>query len=134
MARPRKPTALLELNGSLSHNPGRHANRAGEPFDPRPLGDPPLHLDPPQRAAWGEIERIAPPGVLCHGDRLIVELAAVLLAQFRAAGAMFPDGRLRRLESVLGQLGLTPAARSKVTATPVPKGNPFASVGQRPKG
>ena len=132
MARPRKPTALHALNGSLEKNPQRFRDRTDEPKDSRPLGDPPMHLKPAEIVVWQEIERISPPGVLCHGDRLAVELTATLLAAFRALGLTLPEGKLRRLESMLGQLGLTPAARSKVTAKPVSPSNRFGSNGKRP--
>ncbi|MDR7070523.1 hypothetical protein J2X02_003388 [Pseudoxanthomonas japonensis] len=86
-----------------------------------------MHLTAEQRVCWGEIERIAPPGVLRHADRLVVEMTAVLLANFRALGPMLSDAKFRRLEALLGQLGLTPATRSKVTAFKEPlQGNRFA--------
>ena len=128
----RKPTAILALNGTLAHNPGRYADRASEPQDDRDLGPPPLHLAPEACVAWREIAEIAPARVLAMADRLIVELASVLLAQFRAEGATLSDQKIRRLESVLGQLGMTPATRSKVTARELPAPtNRFAQFGKR---
>lgn len=115
MARPRKPTALHQLSGSIQHDPQRFHDRVNEPIDNRALGGPPLWLTAEQRVCWEEIERISAPGVLCFGDRLAVEMTAILLASFRALGPAFPDAKFRRLEAMLGQLGLTPAARSKVT-------------------
>ena len=127
MARPRKPTSLHELSGALSHDPQRFRDRINEPVDNRALGDPPMHLTAEQRVCWGEIERIAPPGVLRYADRLVVEMTAILLANFRALGPMLSDAKFRRLEALLGQLGLTPATRSKVTAFKEPlQGNRFA--------
>lgn len=133
MSRPRKPTALLAISGGLDKNPGRYADRAFEPVEQRALGEAPGHLGAPQRAAWAEIERIAPAGVLTHADRIIVELAAVLLARFRRAGELMPVAEVTRLQSILGDLGLTPSTRSKVTAVvrPAP-GNRFEGIGQKP--
>lgn len=133
MPRPRKPTTLLALSGGLDKNPGRYADRALEPVEQRALGDAPGHLEAPQRAAWAEIERISPEGVLTHADRLIVELAAVLLAKFRRAGELMPLAEVTRLQSILGELGLTPATRSKVTviARRAP-GNAFSGIGLKP--
>jgi phage terminase small subunit len=134
MARPRKPTKLLAITGGYDKNPGRlSATRGDEPFEQRALGEPPPHLDAKQRVTWAEIERIAPEGVLTHADRLIVEIAAVLLARFRRCGELMPIVEVTRLQSILGELGLTPAARSKV----VPVGgrnnrNRFAGIGSRP--
>lgn len=135
MARPRKPTVLHQLSGAAQHDPQRFRDRVNEPVDNRALGDPPMHLTPEQRVCWGEIERISAPGVLCHGDRLAVEMTAVLLASFRALGPALPDAKFRRLEAMLGQLGLTPAARSKVSALTggVKPSNKFAGIGRRPQ-
>jgi phage terminase small subunit len=134
MARPRKPTHLLSITGGLDHNPGRYADRANEPQDDRDLGAPPPHLVPSQQAIWREIEQLSPPGVLRHADRLIVELAAVLLAQFRRAGELMPLPAMTRLQSLLAELGMTPAARSKVTAAAAkPQAGKFAGIGKRPE-
>lgn len=132
MPRARKPTAVHELTGALKKNPARFTDRANEPHDNRPLGDPPMHLTAPQIVAWQEIERIAPAGVLCFADRLAVEVTAILLAAFRELGLTLPDPKLRRLESMLGQLGLTPATRSKVTAVRAAPGNQFTRLGPAP--
>lgn len=135
MARPRKPTALHQLSGSIQHDPQRFQERVNEPIDNRALGGPPLWLTAEQRVCWEEIERISAPGVLCFGDRVAVEMTAVLLASFRALGASFSDTKFRRLEAMLGQLGLTPAARSKVTARGTANsGNKFTRIPKPRKG
>lgn len=134
MARPRKPSNLLALSGGYDNNPGRlNAMRGDEPIEQRALGDPPEHLAPPQRAAWAELERIAPPGVLTHADRAIVELAAVLLARFRRAGELLPMPEITRLQSLLAELGLTPAARSKVRVVASKPAGRFGEIGKRPQ-
>ena len=133
MARPRKPTELHALNGTLDHNPARFADRANEPKDDRPLGPPPDRMKPDERAAWMEIDRLAP--WLSGADRLAVEVAAALMASFRLAGVQYtPPALLARLESMLGKLGLTPSDRSKVSAADAakPSGNRFAANGKRP--
>lgn len=133
MGRPRKPTTLLAINGGLDKNPGRYADRAHEPVEQRALGPAPGHLEPKAQLAWSEIERIAPEGVLTHADRLAVEMAAVLLAQFRRAGELMPIPALTRLQSLLGDLGLSPAARSKVSVFPAkPSAGRFTGIGKRP--
>lgn len=134
MARPRKPTSLLAITGGYDNNPGRlNASRGDEPIEQRALGDAPGHLEAPQRAAWAEIERIAPPGVLTHADRLVVELTAVLWARFRRAGEVMPLPEFTRLQSLLGELGLTPAARSKVKAVASKPAGRFGGIGKKPE-
>lgn len=122
----RKPTRLHLLYGSYKKNPQRQREREGEPEVIEPLGEPPKHLDANQRKAWREIARTAPEGVLTRADRVSVELAAVLLAQLRGQGADFTPTRLAQLRYLLGQFGMTPADRSRVTLETKPrKPNPF---------
>lgn len=134
MGRPRKPTQLLAISGGLDKNPHRYADRANEPRDDRELGDPPPHLEPEAKAIWREIQQLAPPGVLAHADRLIVEVAAVLMEQFRRAGKLMSLPAITRLQSVLGDLGMTPASRSKVSigTKAGTSSNRFAGIGKRP--
>lgn len=130
MPRPRKPTTLHVLNGTAEHNRARFADRDDEPTDNRPLGPPSETMRPDQRAAWMEIDRLAP--WLSHADRIAVEIAAVLLARFRVEPSMMPPALLTRLETMLGRLGLTPSDRSKVTdGRPKSPSNRFAGNGRR---
>lgn len=130
MGRPRKPTGLHLLNGSVDKNPARFVERAEEPHDDRPLGPPPEFLRPDQRVAWLEIERLAP--WLAFGDRIAVEMAAVLLARFRIDPGSMAPALYTRLETILGRLGMTPSDRSRVTVPGKTTGNPFARNGKRP--
>lgn len=129
MARPRKPTAIHALTGAIDHNPGRFADRQNEPHDTRPLGPPPESMRPDQRAAWLEIDRLAP--WLALADRLAVEITATLLARFRLDATTMPPALYTRLETMLGRLGLTPSDRSKVSARPTRSTNRFAVNGGR---
>jgi len=127
MARPRKPTNVLELTGAFKKNPQRarqDAETAGE------LSAPPKHINGPVLNAWKEIVKYAPLQVLTESDRLSIELAANLLAQFRADPVEFTAAKLVRLEALLGKFGMTPADRAKVSGPKKepPKGNPFADL------
>ncbi|NCT68089.1 MAG: hypothetical protein GXC76_10665 [Rhodanobacteraceae bacterium] len=131
MPRPRKPTSLHILSGTADHNPARMRERAAEPIDDRPLGPPPESMRPDQRAAWLEIERLAP--WLAYADRIAVEVTAVLLARFRVDPGTMPPALLTRLETLLGRLGLTPSDRSRVRAqSPSASANRFVRNGIRP--
>jgi phage terminase small subunit len=128
MARPRKPTAALELNGAFKKNKGRTR------VDPRttgPLGPPPSDLRPEEKDRWREIVRIAPLGVLTNADRGIVELTARLWAILKKDGFDRRYG-LSSSQSVLlkecfSKLGMTPSDRAKVAVSPEekPAENPF---------
>lgn len=127
MPAPRKPAVLLEMSGSLEKHPQR---RRTEPVVAAPFGSPPAHLTKEHKAAWREIAKAAPAGVLTGADRVAVELAARMLVRIRTTD--FTAAEANGLRALLGQLGMTPADRSKVSVpnagTPT---NPFSKHGSR---
>lgn len=125
MARPRTPTNVLKLRGADKVHPERMKERADEPKPKSPLGSAPRHLNDAARKCWNEIKRLAPEGVFGNCDRWAVEIAAVLMAEFREMPLEMPAARLARLDALLGRFGMTPADRSKVTALPSPKKSRF---------
>lgn len=126
MARPRTPTNVLDARGAFKINPQRKrqdAEDAGE------LTAPPAHIGGAVLAAWNEIVRVAPKGVVTESDRLSLEVMSELFAEFRACPADFTAAKLVRLEALLGKFGMTPADRAKVGGKrEAPKGNPFADL------
>ncbi|MBK7728032.1 MAG: hypothetical protein IPJ33_05915 [Gammaproteobacteria bacterium] len=77
----------------------------------RPLGNAPRALAPDELDAWKEIAAGAPDGVLTAADRISVELAACLLAEFRRDRTGFRVSKLTTLQKLLASFGLTPAGR-----------------------
>ncbi|MBC8008591.1 MAG: hypothetical protein H7067_00665 [Burkholderiales bacterium] len=104
----RQPTHLL--------NP-RYAKAAGRDTqnEPRPRG--PLTERPrlPRAVAqcWDEIISLAPEGILQDCDAVIVELTARLWAKARSGKASAAE--MTQLRTCLGELAMSPAARSRVT-------------------
>lgn len=128
MVKPMTPTRVLEARGSFKAHPERR--RGGEPVVTEPIGDCPAHIVGGAAQAWHEITTGAPDRVLTSADRLSVEVAAVLLAAFRADPAEFPAARLVRLCALLGTFGMTPSDRAKMSL-PNPRdtdSNPFAGL------
>ncbi len=123
MARPRTATNILEARGSFKKDPQR--KRENEPIvsDPFPKSAP-THLNADQKKCWKEIVKIAPAAVLTAADVVVVEVIAVLLAEFRADSAKFPTARLTRLTSEMGKIGLTPSGRASLVVAK-PEGNEF---------
>jgi hypothetical protein len=111
MGRPRKPTAVLELTGAFRKDPQR---KRTEPPTTGPLGDPPEHFTAEQDAMWHELASVCPPGVLTRSDRCLVEIAVVLMLQFRKQGAHMSSSDFNQLVSVLSRMGMRPADRSRV--------------------
>jgi hypothetical protein len=111
MGRPRKPTAVLELTGAFRKNPKR---RRTEPVPTGPLGEPPEHFTIEQAQVWHELAGACSPGVLTASDRLLVEIAAVMMLQFRKQGAHTKRGDLNLLISILSRMGMSPADRLRL--------------------
>lgn len=116
MARPRKPTAVLELTGAFKKNPQRKKARSTEPVPTGEVGPPPPHFDAPLTAIWYEVIAIIPAGVLTGADRILVELTCSLIHSLRTYTCEKGDKSL--LKNCLASLGMTPAERSKIS---VPK-------------
>lgn len=134
MARPRKPTAALELNGAFKKNKGRTR------VDPRttgPLGPPPSDFSPAEKDRWREIARIAPEGVLANAERGVVELCCKLWAVLRKDGVGgrygLNTGQGALLLQCFSKLGMTPSDRAKVAVSPEtekPEANPYQEFEQ----
>lgn len=116
MPRPRKPTALLEMAGAFKKDPKRRRARDNEPTPDGPIGEPPPDLQPDVAAAWGEIVRTCPAGVLTKADRIAVRSAARLLAAENAG--TIAVGERAQFHRLLESLGMTPRGRSYVHVAP----------------
>ena len=128
MSRPRTPTKVLEARGSFKRHPER--KRHGEPEVTEALGKCPKGFMEDQEGAWCDIVNTAPEGVLTSADSILVEVAALLLAEFRESPVDFPAAKLTRLEAILGKFGLNPSERSRMSIAPViEEVNPFDQFG-----
>lgn len=114
MARPRKPTNVLKFTGAFDKNPQRAAARAKEPKANGEIGAPPAELDKEALIAWNRIVDECPRGVLAKRDRIVVQAAAVLTG--RMIRGENDAKLLSQLRIFLSELGMTPAAASKVSA------------------
>lgn len=129
MPAPRKPSAVLERNGSFQHNAKRRRK------DPKGRGELPtaapaeLGLDQFQARAWQEIVDAIPEGVGTGSDRFVVELTARALGTVRRTGQV-KAAELAQLRVYLGSLALSPADRAKLATAPDDAGeDPFAEFG-----
>lgn len=126
MARPRKPTNVIELKGGFKKNPQR--KRPDEPVPTAGIGPAPAALKPAHKAIWDEIVAICPPGVLGNSDRIALEALVRLLHDFRTNFDEFPGSRMSQLVSLMGRFGLTPSDRSKVIVPKAKGKNPFGDL------
>jgi len=117
MARPRKPTAVLELSGAFEHDPQR---KRADPEPAGPVGEPPRWLSPIAAQCWREMVADAPARVLTSADRPVLAVAARIYAKVQQDEPT-PVQELTLLLRCLAELGATPASRSKVTQRPEEK-------------
>ncbi len=123
MARHKQPAELAKLKGAEKKNPQRYRKEA--PTTGKALGKPPAGLPEDVVTAWKELEKSSLPGVLTSADRFVMEVAASLLAEFRANRAEFKAAKYSHLIGCLARLGLTPADRQKLGTEKPREGNPF---------
>lgn len=116
MGRHRQSHELAKVNGAARNHPERYRNVP--PKSQHPLGTAPKHLDAKERAAWAELAKHAPKGVLVGSDRAMVEVASVLIAQFRGEKHGIASAKLGCLISTLAKLGLSPTARQSLGVAP----------------
>lgn len=112
MPRARTPVAKAKVSGAAIKDPQRHRERT-EPKGQKTLGKSPGWFDEMQSEMWEGFKRELP--WLTEADRAVVEIAAVLRAQFRLQPCDFGATKMNLLRLCLAQLGATPADRSKVT-------------------
>lgn len=124
MARPRKPTAALELKGAFKKDPKRKAARANEPKVAAPIGPPPNSLEGDAAAIWNEL--IEHGFWLTAADRMLLEIACRLFDMFRVG--TLDGGGISKLITALSKLGFSPTDRSKVQApgSKEPEDNPYS--------
>jgi hypothetical protein len=110
MARPRKPTAMLELLGAFKRNPNRLKARKNEPLVATPLPEPPKYLTTAATAAWLEMKDWG--YWLTSADRFLVEIAATLVARYRIDE--LKSGDVSLLIGLLGKIGFSPNERGRM--------------------
>jgi len=124
-----KPTALKMVQGTYRRDRARAEPQPAVGAKPPPW----LPTHGPARAAW---RRLAPDlvatRVLTVADAEALALGCIALADYLAvrdddaAGWRRADACWKRYLAVLVQFGMTPAARVRVAAVPVPPADPLA--------
>jgi len=129
MARPRKPTAELELKGAFKKDPQR---KRVDPKTSGPVGNPPPSLDMDIHATWYELAEQAPIDVLRSADRALLGIAATLLYKIRKTPLdKLEPAMIGQLLKCLSAMGMTPADRSKVHAPKEKAENKFAKFASK---
>ena len=129
MPRQRLTNEMAALKGADKKDPQRFRERKKAPKSKMPLGNAPDDFDAGQKAAWFEMGAYAIPGTLTWADRVALETASVLLAEFRSNRAEFTAAKYGRLLQCLSAFGMTPVDRQKLGASKDDdEGNPFDAI------
>ena len=107
---------MLEARSAFLKHPERKRARAAEPKPTGELGNPPDDLQPDEKKAWSYLAGLLAPGVAKDMDRAAMEEAARLRVICRTNRATAAERLLYR--NYLAAFGMTPADRSRITATP----------------
>lgn len=126
MARPRTASNILDARGAFRKNPNR-----ARPNEPKVKGafrkTPPKRLLGLQKDAWRELVKAVPAGVLTGADHLVMEIIAVLLAEFWTNPADMDTTRITRLHAMMARFGLDASGRASLTIEK-PRDNPYDDV------
>jgi phage terminase small subunit len=133
MARPRKPTAVLELQGSFKKNPQRRKGRENEPKPDGPLGDPPAWLSSAEKNTWRDLQAQLAKGVAGNSDAAAFATLCRLFTALKKDGiggrAGLTSSMLSVMNGLFTQFGMTPASRSKISVPNTQEeDNPFAQL------
>ena len=119
MPNPRTPRLKAAITGADKANPARFASRS----DPKgiPLGNAPPWFRGSELVAWEACKRELP--WLMESDRIVVEIASGIRARMMD-GQEVGIQALNLLRQCAGQMGATPADRSKIVVQSEPEADP----------
>jgi hypothetical protein len=127
MAKHQQPHELAELKGADVKNPQRY--RKSVPKSAVPLGDYPEVRSTDPKDCWFELAALAIPGVLTGSDRILMEVLAHLVAEFRTSPVDFSGAKLAQLIGICARFGMSASDRNKLGVDkPKDEENPFAAL------
>jgi len=121
MGKHKDPPEIAYLKGAQKKNPGRY--KAEVPKSGAPIGKFPNDASTDPAECWDEIASYCIAGVLTGADRIMLEMASNLLAEYRLGPLMFQAARQNLLVSLLARFGMSPSDRNSLGITP-PEGGP----------
>jgi len=124
MGRKSQPTHLKVMKGVDKKDPSRVNKNEPVASD---IGQPPKHMKlKTMQNIWHEIVNDVAAGVFQSSDRVALELAVVLLYEFRKDPLKFGTMKMNRLQSLLAAFGMTPSDRSKIVVSKTEDDNPYS--------
>ena len=119
----KQPREVAKLKGMDKRQPRRHGDVV--PKSSRPLGDPPEYLDADAKDCWFELSALAIPGVMTGADRILLEITAVHLADYRKGPSEYPTSRLGQFILCLARFGMSTSDRTKLGIDKSKEDNPY---------
>ena len=118
MARHRTPDNVRDIKGMDKKNPSR--KNQNQVVVERGIGEPPPHMNPTQIKIWNEVVSNMHSGVLSSADRIALEIIVGLIWRYRywhEDDSILPlsGAELSTLRGMLGQFGMTPTDRAKLS-------------------
>lgn len=127
MTRLPQPPEVVKLKNSARKHPERYRKKV--PKSDLPLGHYPEDRATDPAGCWFELSSMCIPGVMTRSDRVMLEIASNLLAEYREEPVKFTSAKLKDLISCLARFGMSPSDRNKLGVDkPDPKDNPFAAL------
>jgi len=121
-----QPRELAELKGATKVNPERYRDEV--PKSAMPLGDYPVERSDDPAECWFEISSMCIPGVLTGADRIMMEIAADLLGEYREDHQKFASAKRAQLVSCLARFGMSPTDRNSLGIVKDDKGPVFGPL------
>ena len=112
MARLPNPIEKQRLSGADKLNPQLY--KQDVPKSTQPLGQYPSERSSEPDEVWFEISSMCIPGVLTGADRIMMEIASNLLAEYRTDPVKFQVGKYPHLISCLARFGMSPSDRTRL--------------------
>lgn len=128
MAKHAQPREVAKLKGADKVHPERYRKKV--PKSDSPVGSAPEGMSESARACWFELESYAIPGTLTWAERPMLEMAANLFAEYRAAPTEFAIGKYNPLIGMLARFGLSPADRQKLSIDSPKEDDPYDNLEQ----
>ena len=116
-------SSILEMRGAYKRHPERKRTKEPEAAGVFDM-EPPETFEEDEIEAWKSVISQVPKLVLTGSDRNLVELTAVLWAQFRREKHEMAVARMNRMVTNFGFLGMTPSDRTRLQVDK-PKNNEF---------
>lgn len=120
------PPEVAQIKNSARTHPERYRNQI--PKSTAPIGQYPADPATDPEACWFELVKHSTVGVFTGADRIMLEIASNLLADYRKDPKGFSSAKLKDLIGCLARFGMSPSDRNKLGVAKLPEENPYSKL------